>query len=163
MPTMNAQRDSDLLRTFVAIAETGNFTRAAEQVGRTQSAVSMQMKRLEELVGDALFERGPRGVALTRKGGELVINARRIVSLLDETAASISAPPLDGRVRIGIPEEYGYAALTQALAAFAKRHRNVEVTVRYGSSSLHMAELGAGALDLAVIFEWQGLSGGEIL
>jgi DNA-binding transcriptional LysR family regulator len=160
---MNAQLDSDLLRTFVAIAETGNFTRAAEQVGRTQSAVSMQMKRLEEIVGDALFERGSRGVSLTRKGSELVANARRIVSLLDETAASISAPPLDGLVRIGIPEEYSQAVLTRALAAFAKRHRNVEVTARHGCSSLHLAEIRAGVLDLAVVFEWQDLSDGEML
>ena len=100
---MNAQLDSDLLRTFVAIAETGNFTRAAQQVSRTQSAVSMQMKRLEEIVGDALFERGSRGVWLTRKGSDLLGKARRIVSLLDETAAQIGAPPLKGPVRIGIP------------------------------------------------------------
>ena len=123
--------DSDLLRTFVAVAETGNFTARREQVNRTQSAVSMQIKRLEEMVGDMLFSRGPRGVGLTRKGGELLSNARRIVSLLDETAASMSAPPLDGPVRIGIPEEYGHAILSRALGAFAKRHPQVEITVRY--------------------------------
>ena len=160
---MDAQLDSDLLRTFVAIAETGNFTRAADRVGRTQSAISMQMKRLEEIVGDALFERGSRGVSLTRKGSDLVANARRIVTLLDETAASLAARPLDGPVRIGIPEEYGYVALTRALAAFDKRHRDVEVTARYGCSSQHMAELRAGLLDLAVVFEWQDFSDGEIL
>ena len=106
----------------MAIAETGNFTKAAEQVSRTQSAVSMQMKRLEEIVGDALFERGSRGVWLTRKGSDLLGNARRIVSLLDETAAQIGAPPLQGPVRIGIPEEYGFSVLSRALGAFAKRH-----------------------------------------
>lgn len=160
---MNAQLDSDLLRTFVVIAETGNFTRAAGMAGRTQSAISMQMKRLEEIVGEPLFERGSRGVSFTHKGGELLAKARRIVSLLDEMAASLATPPLDGPVRIGIPEEYGHAALLRALAAFAKRHRNVEITTRYGYSSLHMAALKAGALDLAVVFEWQGLSDGEIL
>src|SRR5690242_3052084 len=66
--------DSDLLRTFVAVAETGNFTRAAEKAGRTQSAVSMQMKKLEDMVGDDLFERGSRGEALTRRGSELISN-----------------------------------------------------------------------------------------
>ncbi|TIT34809.1 MAG: LysR family transcriptional regulator, partial [Mesorhizobium sp.] len=69
---MKPTLDSDLLRTFVAVAETGNFTKAAEQAGRTQSAVSMQMKKLEGMVGDSLFERGSRGVALTRRGGELI-------------------------------------------------------------------------------------------
>ena len=112
--------DSDLLRTFVAVAETGNFTRAATQVNRTQSAVSMQIKRLEDMVGEMLFSRGPRGVGLTRKGDELLSKARRIVSLLDETAASMSAPPLDGPVRIGIPRNTdmrscrGRSALSQS-------------------------------------------------
>ncbi|TIV77760.1 MAG: LysR family transcriptional regulator, partial [Mesorhizobium sp.] len=124
---MKPTLDSDLLRTFVAVAETGNFTKAAEQAGRTQSAVSMQMKKLESMVGDSLFERGSRGVALTRRGGELIGNARRIVSLLDETAASMAAAPLGGPVRIGIPEEYGHAILSRALGAFSTRHPKVEV------------------------------------
>ena len=160
---MNAQLDSDLLRTFVAIAETGNFTKAAEQVSRTQSAVSMQMKRLEEIVGDALFERGSRGVWLTRKGSDLLGNARRIVSLLDETAAQIGAPPLQGPVRIGIPEEYGFSVLSRALGAFAKRHPKVEITARYASSSEQMAALRADQLDLAIVFEWQDVSDGDVL
>ncbi|CAN7644684.1 LysR substrate-binding domain-containing protein [Mesorhizobium sp. LjNodule214] len=160
---MKPTLDSDLLRTFVAVAETGNFTKAAEQAGRTQSAVSMQMKKLESMVGDSLFERGSRGVSLTRRGGELIVNARRIVSLLDETAASLVAPPLDGPVRIGIPAEYGHSILSRALGAFAKRHSQVEVTVRYAHSDSQMRALAAGQLDLAVVFEWEGLSGGEVL
>jgi DNA-binding transcriptional LysR family regulator len=155
--------DSDLLRTFVAVAETGNFTKAAEHVNRTQSAVSMQIKRLEDMVGEMLFVRGSRGVALSRKGNELLSNARRIVSLLDETAASMSAPPLDGPVRIGIPEEYGHAILSQALGVFAKRHPQVEITVKYAHSASQMAALNAGELDLAVVFEWQNYSDGEVL
>lgn len=155
--------DSDLLRTFVAVAETGNFTKAARQVNRTQSAVSMQIKRLEEMVGDLLFARGARGVGLTRKGDELLSNARRIVSLLDETAASMNAPPLDGPVRIGIPEEYGHAILSRALGAFSKRHPRVEITVKYAHSASQMAALAAGELDLAVVFEWQDYSDGEVL
>lgn len=158
---MPAPLDSDLLRTFVAIAETGNFTRAAEHVGRTQSAISMQMKRLEAAVGDPLFERGSRGVKLTARGDQLLINARRVIALLEETAAAIAAPPLEGPVRIGIPEEYGYSVLSRALAAFAKLHRNVEVTTRYGHSAHQMAELKEGKLDLAVVFEWH--PSGEIL
>ncbi|MER8531556.1 LysR substrate-binding domain-containing protein [Mesorhizobium sp. M1005] len=160
---MRPNLDSDLLRTFVAVADTGNFTKAAERAGRTQSAVSMQMKRLEGMIGDSLFERGSRGVALTQRGGELIANARRIVSLLDETAASMVAAPLGGPVRIGIPEEYGHAILSRALAAFAKRHPQVDITVRYAHSGAQIAALAAGELDLAVVFEWQDLSGGEVL
>jgi len=157
------QLDSDLLRTFVAIAETGNFTRAADHLARTQSAISMQIKRLEELVGESLFERGSRGVSLTRKGEELLGNAKRIVVLLDETAAQLTAPPLDGPVRIGIPEEYGDSVLTAALASFSKRHRGVEVSANYGYSSVNLNRLKRGELDLAIVFEWRGVSSGEVL
>ncbi|MGO4832051.1 LysR substrate-binding domain-containing protein [Rhizobiaceae sp. 2RAB30] len=157
------QLDSDLLRTFVAIADTGNFTRAADHLGRTQSAISMQMKRLEATVGDPLFDRGSRGVVLTRKGDHLLTYARRVVALLDETAASLDAPPLDGPVRIGIPEEYGNSILSRALGAFAKRHPQVEITVRYAPSSVQMAAIADDELDLAVVFEWQDFSKGEVL
>ena len=160
---MGIHLDSDLLRTFVAVAETGNFTRAADQVRRTQSAVSMQIKRLEESVGAALFERGPRGVLLTRKGSELIANARRIVALLDETAASLHTAPLDGPVRIGIPEEYSYAILSRALNAFSRQHPKVEITVRYAHSASQKAAIDSGELDLAVVFEWQDNSDGEVL
>ncbi|MBO6537884.1 MAG: LysR family transcriptional regulator [Rhizobiaceae bacterium] len=160
MPT---HLDSDLLRTFVSVADTRNFTRAAHEVGRTQSAVSMQMKRLEAIVGEPLFERGPRGVALTVRGGELLINARRVVDLIDETAAALQARNLDGRVRIGIPEEYSANVLSRALSAFAKAHRQVEVLVRYGRSSFHMDALERGDIDLAVVFEWEANPQGEVL
>ena len=160
---MTIHLDSELLRTFVAVADMENFTKAAGVVGRTQSAVSLQIKRLEDMVGDPLFERGPRGVALTRRGEELLVNARRIVSLLDETAASLTAPALEGRVSIGIPEEYGTTVLPRALATFNNMHSNVEIMVRYASSSAQMAALERGDLDLAVVFEWQDSPRGEVL
>lgn len=161
---MSIQLDSDLLRSFVAVADLENFTRAAVALRRTQSAVSMQMKRLEELVGDPLFERGPRGVTLTRRGNELLVNAQRIVDLLDETAASLTAPALDGRVRIGIPEEYGASVLSRTLRAFGKAHPNVEIMVQHGRSSVHQKEaLERGDLDLAVVFEWESTPQGEVL
>ena len=155
--------ESDLLRTFVAVAQTGNFTRAGGMTGRTQSAVSMQIKKLETIVGGALFERGSRGVLLTKRGVELIENARRIVTMLDETAAQMRAPPLDGPVRIGIPEEYGHSILSRALSAFSRHHARVEVTVRYAHSPSQMKALAAGDLDLAVVFEWQDFEGGEVL
>ena len=160
---MPVHLDSDLLRTFVAVADAGNFTRGGAVVGRTQSAVSMQMQRLEADVGFTLFDRGSRGVTLTGRAEQLLTNARRIVALLDETAALLDPRSLDGSVKIGIPEEYGYPILSQALRAFASRHPNVEVTVRYATSAVQMAALAAGDLDIAVIFEWQDFSDGEVL
>ena len=155
--------DSDLLRTFVAVADMENFTKAAGMVGRTQSAVSLQIKRLEYIVGNRRWERGPRGGSLTRRGEELLVNARRMVTLLNETAAALAAPALEGRVSIGIPEEYGTTVLPRALATFNNMHSNVEIMVRYASSSAQMAALERGDLDLAVVFEWQDSPRGEVL
>lgn len=160
---MNPSLESDLLRTLVAIAETRNFTRASEIVGRTQSAVSIQMKKLEDIVGDRLFERGPRGVTLTSPGERLVKDARRILSLLDQAAVSLQSDPLDGFVRIGIPEEYGGTILPRVLARFSKLHPQVEVTVRCAPTSELNAELDKGELDLVVVHEEAARIGGEIL
>lgn len=160
---MNPRLESDLLRTLVAIAETGNFTRASEAVGRTQSAVSIQMKKLEEIVGEMLFERGPRGVTLTPPGEQLVKDARRILSLLDQAAVSLHSDPLDGFVRIGIPEEYGGTILPRVLSQFSREHQQAEVTVRCAASPELKAELDKGELDLVVVHEEAPRIGGEVL
>ena len=160
---MTAPLDSDLLRTFLAVADTGNVTRAADMVRRTQSAVSMQIRRLEDLIGSALFERHSRGVILTGEGRRLVDNARRIVTLLDDTAAAMRSPALDGSVRIGISEEYVNSTLPKALGAFAAIHPGVEVTVRQETSMANSAALAAGELDIAVVFEPGGRTRSEVL
>lgn len=160
---MTAPLDSDLLRTFLAVADTGNVTRAADLVRRTQSAVSMQIRRLEDLIGSALFERHSRGVILTGEGRRLVDNARRIVTLLDDTAAAMRSPALDGSVRIGISEEYVNSTLPKALGAFAAIHPGVEVTVRQETSMANSAALAAGELDIAVVFEPGGRTRSEVL
>ncbi|MCO6392818.1 LysR family transcriptional regulator [Aliihoeflea aestuarii] len=160
---MQVPLDSELLRTFLAVAETGSFTRAADAVGRTQSAVSMQMKRLEDALGDVLFVRGARGVELSGRGQQLLPYARRIVSLIEETGAALRSSPLEGPVRIGIPEEYGPAMLPRMLASFAERHPAVEVTVRSETSERHMAALEGDLLDLAVVYTSDRYSVGEVL
>lgn len=154
---------SELLQTFLAVAEAGNVTKAADAIGRTQSAVSMQIKRLEEELDEALFERGPRGVTLTTHGKQLLPYARRIVGLLGEASAAMRRGPLDGPVRIGIPEEYSQTVLPRALAAFAERHPAVEVTVKCGYSAQQMAALERNDLDLAVVFDWNTETKGEVL
>ena len=155
--------ESDMLRIFLAVAEAGNVTHAGETLARTQSAVSMQVRKLEEAVGVTLFERGPRGVSLTMEGMRLLPYARRIVGLVDETTAAMRALPLDGPVRVGIPEEYNQTVLPNALAAFAEAHPGAEVTVFCGYTAQQMEALAADELDLAVIFEWDGGISGELL
>ena len=160
---MNTPLESDLLRTFIAVAETSNFTKAAERVGRTQSAVSMQIKKLEEGIGTPLFERGSRGVSLTRQGNTLLTKARRVVMLLDETAASMRQPSLSGVVRIGIPEEYGSSVLPRALRNFDQLHPGVEIIVNFGRSSVLIDALNGGRLDLAVVYEQGDYTTSEVL
>lgn len=156
--------DSDLLRSFIAVAEAGSVTVAADRLGRTQSAVSMQIARLEESLGQQLFERKPRGVALTARGAQLLPYARRITGLIDEAATALRARPLDGPVRIGIPQEYSETVLPGVLADFARAYPAVNVTVRLDYSEPQMAAMRAGDLDLAVVFEWQsGKTLGEVL
>lgn len=155
--------ESDLLRTFVAIADSGSFSRAAGVVGRSQSAISMQIKRLEEVAGATLFMRGARGIRLTPPGESLLIKARAIVALLDQAADELRADPLEGTVRIGIPEEYGATILPAVLARFAETHPAVQVTVRCEPSPACEAALARGELDLALLVIDSGGGEGQLL
>ena len=115
--------DTELLRSFVAIADTGGFTRAAETVNRTQSAVSMQMKRLEEdVVQRPLFERNGRQVRLTPEGQVLLGYARRILKLHGEVLNTLREPHMVGAVRIGTPDDYVMRFLPEILSRFAQAY-----------------------------------------
>lgn len=155
--------DSDLLRTFVAIADAGGVTAAADVIGRTQSAVSMQMKRLEESIGTPLFHRRGRGLVLTVTGETLLSKGRRVLAMLDETAAAVSGECLDGNVRIGIADEYGSAYLPGILARFAELHPAVQVTVTCALCPDLRESVAAGRLDLAVEISDSTLGDGELL
>lgn len=155
--------ESDLIRAFLAVADTGSITAAAEQVGRTQSALSMQIKRLEDSLGQALFSRLPRGVALTPRGAQLMPFARRVAQLLDEAATALREKPLIGPVRIGIPDEYAESVLPRALAAFNERHPAVEVTVRCDFTASQQTALDEDQLDLAVIYDSSHTAADEVL
>ena len=111
------------------------FTAAARAVHRTQSAVSMQMKRLEARVGHRLFARGARGVVPTAEGEALLGTARRVLRLLEAAAQDLRAPQLQGSVRIGLPEEYGATVLPRLLSDFAAAHPKVMVSVHCGLSA----------------------------
>lgn len=147
--------DTDLLRTFLIVARHGNVTRGAEALHRTQSAVSIQIKRLEESLAARLFRREPRGVSLTEAGERLRAAAERIVGDLDETVRSFRADPLGGLVRVGIPEEYGAEVLPTVLADFNARFLAVEVFVRCGFSVEFPEAIRRGELDLAVFADIQ--------
>lgn len=142
--------DPDQLRTLVAIAEAGSFTRAAEEVHKTQSAVSMQMKRLEETLGRPLFEKDGRLSRLTSDGLRLVEFGRRLLRLNDEAVATFRAPGLRGHVRLGTPDDY-MANLPELLARFARCHPRVEITVLCEPTHELLSRLDHGDIDLSII------------
>jgi len=148
---MAAELDTDLLRTFVAIADAGGFTRAAARVHRTQSAVSMQMKRLEETVGRPLFERDGRHVVLTHEGELLLSYARRILKLQEEALTTLTAPDMTGLIRVGTPDDYVLRFLPGILERFAHAYPQVQVEVHCEPSVRLEAMIGNGELDLALI------------
>lgn len=160
---MDARLESDLLHTFVAIVDSGSFTRAAEAVRRTQSAVSMQMKKLEGIVGRPLFLRGGRGLRLTAEGEALLGDARRVLQLLDQAARSLRPEAPEAPLRVGIPEEYGATLLPRVLARFAADHPAVEVTLHCAPSPSLARSLGRGELDAAVVVNDGEAVPGEIL
>ncbi len=144
--------DPDLLRSFVLIAEGRSFTSAAMLVGRTQSAVSMQVKRLEELLGQPLLRRGKGGaVELTPHGRSLLDHARQILALNDSVMATFRAPPMSGTVRLGSPDDYALAYLPAILKRFAETHPAVQVDVRCSPSGELQRSLKAGELDLTLM------------
>ncbi len=155
---MSVLLDIDQLRTFITIAETGSFTRAADVVHKTQSAVSMQMKRLEERVGKPIFARDGRASRLTEEGERLLDYARRIVKLNNEAVASLASAELSGRVRLGVPDDYADRYLPEIMARFSHTHCNVELTVVCDPSSDLVDRIDTGDLDLAIITDCETLN-----
>jgi len=143
--------DIDLLKTFLAISDSGSFTRAAEEVNKTQSAVSMQMKRLEELLGRPLFARDGRASRFTPDGERLVEYARRLVALNDEAVATFKRPELTGTVRFGTPDDYADRFLPEILARFARTHPLVTVDVECLNTSVLFERAKRGEMDLALV------------
>jgi DNA-binding transcriptional LysR family regulator len=141
---------TELLRTFVAIADTGNFSQAAELVHRTQSAVSMQIKRLEELLEKTLFTRDSRHSSLTADGLTLLGYARRILKLNEEAVSLLTQPELSGWVRIGLPDDYATRFLPEILAGFSRSHPRVQVEVICEPSTQLRQRIKRNELDLAM-------------
>ncbi|MDX2060981.1 MAG: LysR family transcriptional regulator, partial [Gemmatimonadales bacterium] len=142
--------DLDLLRTFAVIAETGALSRAAVRVGRTQAAISLQVKRLEHIVSQTLLDRSGRGVTLTPQGTRLLAHAQRILRYHDEALAELSGKGLSGTIRFGCPDDYAVVLLPQLLRGFAREHPEVLVEVYCGHTPRLLERLERHALDLAL-------------
>ncbi|RLQ88987.1 LysR substrate-binding domain-containing protein [Notoacmeibacter ruber] len=143
--------DADVLRSFVAIVETGSFAKAADAVGRTPSAVSMQMKRLEEQLGTPVLERGPRHVRLTVAGETLLRYARQMLELNRAALDTILRPEMAGRLCLGLPDDYGETVLPNVLKKFSESHPSVVVDVVMKESRDLRPLFQDGKLDLALV------------
>ncbi len=159
---MPSDIDTELLRAFVAVTDRGGFTRAAESLNRTQSAVSMQIKRLEETARARLFERRGRGVRLTREGESLLGYARRILELNDEALGALARERLEGPVRIGAMDDYGTRYLPGLIARFCADHPNVSVELQTGLTRVLLEQLGR-RFDLVLAMHPAGTRRGEVV
>lgn len=140
----------DLLRTFIKAIDSGSFTRAGELVGRTPSAISLQIRRLEEVAGATLFQRDAHKLQLTADGRTVAQFARRILALNDELLSNMRQPSVTGRVRLGAPHEYTASLLPEFLGKFAQAHPNVMLEVTSDLSKNLLRRQQAGEFDLVI-------------
>ena len=146
--------DIAFLRSYVAGIELGSFARAADKVGRSTSAVSAQLKKLEEQAGMPLFRKDGRGLALTPAGEVLLGYARRLLELNDEAAVALRGAELEGWIRLGLQEDFGEALLPDVLGRFARAHPKVRIEAHVARNTALMQGLAMGQLDLALL--WGG-------
>ncbi|WP_203544791.1 LysR family transcriptional regulator [Desulfovibrio sp. JC010] len=146
----SAQLTPDLLRSFIIAADTKSFTRTANLVHRTQAAVSMQMKKLEDELKCVLFQREGRGVSLTAEGEILYRYSSKILELHDEALSAVSGPKLNGIVRLGAPDDYAMKHLPGILKEFAVNHPQVQIDVFCDDTRTLAAMLDKGQLDLVI-------------
>ncbi|WP_428643787.1 LysR family transcriptional regulator [Roseibium sp.] len=146
--------DMDALRTFATGIDLGSFTRAAARLGRSTSAVSAQLKKLEDQAGARLVEKVGRGLVPTPNGELLLSYARRILALNDEAVEALRGADLHGWVRLGLQEDFGAALLPRVLGRFARSHPKVQIEGRIGRNSELISKISSGELDLAIA--WAG-------
>jgi DNA-binding transcriptional LysR family regulator len=151
--------DPSCLRAFLAVADEGGFTRAAHTLHRTQSAVSMQIRRLEEALGTQLIA-DRKKATLTTAGERVLEHARRIVALNDEVLGRAKGVDIAGRVRIGTPDDYIAFFLPPLLRRLSVTHPLVEIEVRCGLSADLIPQVDRGQIDFALVTRLPGLDGG---
>src|SRR3569832_366813 len=144
--------DLAIMRTLLAAVETGSFAGAARKVGRSESAVSLQLKRLEEQIGEPVFLRAGKQMTLTGAGARLVGYARRLLDLNDEALSAASGNPIDGTVTLGVPHDVTETWLPAVIAGFRRSHPSATLEVVEGRSAILLSRLADKQLDLAIVF-----------
>jgi DNA-binding transcriptional LysR family regulator len=161
-PLATTLLETDLIRTFVAISEFGSFSAAARKVNRTPSAISMQVKKLEEQLGRRLFMRDGRAVSLTSDGETLLSYARDMLRINEEAVSRFQQPAVEGKVSFGAPDDFGTRFLPNFLRRFAATHPQVEVAVSLSTSELLLEQFHGGDLDMVLITAVRGGSNEEL-
>jgi DNA-binding transcriptional LysR family regulator len=144
--------DLVVLRTLVAVVEAGTLAGAAARVGRSESAVSLQLKKLEEMLGEPVFNRAGRKLALTEAGGTVLGYARRLLDLNDEALQAAGAHGLDGEVSLGVPQDFAETWLPALVARFRRSHPGIKVNIGVDRSTSLQTRVERGELDLALVF-----------
>jgi len=160
---VNQDLDISLLRTFVAIVDTGGLTSAGKKVGRTQPAITHQIKRLEGVVGRTLFGENRRQLVLTPDGEVLLEFARSMLRLNDEARGRFSTPGIAGHVTLGTPDLYAAYLLPEVLDNFSRSHPNVEIHLRCTRSVYLSAALEREEIDIALMTNQPGFRRGELI
>jgi DNA-binding transcriptional LysR family regulator len=142
--------DLDVLRSFVTGIELGSFAKAADRLGRSTSAVSAQIKKLEEQAGTAIFRKAGRGLALTEAGETMLSYATRLLDLNDEAAIAVQGMAVVGIVRVGMQEDFGEILLPKVLGRFGRAHPKLRIEARVGRKNELMERIEKGRLDLAI-------------
>lgn len=145
--------DMDALRSFAAGIDAGSFARAADRLGRSTSAISAQLKKLEEQTGVLLVRRSGRGLALTDGGETLLSYARRLLDLNDEAMSALRGVELEGWIRFGLQEDFGETVLPRVLGRFARAHPKVRIEGRIGRNDDLVGRVASGRLDLALAWD----------
>jgi DNA-binding transcriptional LysR family regulator len=141
---------TDVLRTFLAVIDLGSFTKAGQLLGRTQPAISLQIKKLEELVGMTLMDTSGRNILLTREGESLARNARQFLVMNDEIVARLKQNKSTGSLRVGLPSDYATAFFEKALADFSAQHQEVELAILCDTSDKLLPLFDKDDLDIMV-------------
>src|SRR5579863_2084364 len=144
--------DLAILRTLLAAVEGGSFAAAARRVGRSESAVSLQLKRLEEQIGEPVFVRNGKQMTLTGAGARLVDYARRLLDLNDEALSATSENSIEGTVKLGVPHDVAETWLPAVVAGFRRSYPSATLEVIEGRSALLLSRLADNQIDLAVVF-----------
>ncbi len=151
---MAGNLDIDILRSLVTGVDLGSFARAADRLGRSQSAISLQLRKLEEQLGVSLLRKQGRGLALTEAGEVMLAYARRLLALNDEAVTAVRGPAMAGDLRFGLPQDFAETWFPKTLALFARAHPQTRISVTVDRNAVLIDRLDRGELDLALVLAW---------